>query len=172
MSHCPANCNPARKSCSHSFNGRAHDKARRCASTRTASCWVTANASCGWVGNSRQARTPALRSSISAAMTAAPSKAGACFNQSSTASVEASQGMARSKHIRLAAARVVESFQPVSSRMAMPRSPSMAPTRRVSKRSCAISATGLRPCTRWANTQAAACSASSSKSSAARRDGK
>ena len=38
---------------------------------------------------------------------------------------------------------MVDSFQPVSSRSATPRSPSMARTRRVSTRSCATRATGL-----------------------------
>ena len=171
-SHCPADCKAARSSRSHEASGRVRPRALRNASTCKASCWVAAKAGCGVPGRSRQARRPALRSSVSAAVTSPELNAGAFLSQSSTASVEASHGMARSRPIRLAAARVVDSFQPVSSRIAMPRSASMAPTRRVRIRSCAISATGLRPWARCASTQAAARPASSSASIAACSDGR
>ena len=83
------------------------------------------------------------------------------------ASEDTSQAAARSKLMMLAAARVVDSFHPVSSRTATPKLASMARTRRVSKRSWATSATGLKPWLSLANTQAVARCASSSASLAA-----
>ena len=178
-SHWPVNFKAARRSRSHRPIGRAWLSDCRSALTGTASVCVCANADTtparsGTAAaavadggcSSRHRRTPALRSSVSAAVTVDAGHAGAFLSQSRTASVEASQTAARSKLITPAAARVVDNFQPVSSRMRTPRWASMAPTRRVSERSCATSATGQRPAARCCSTQAAARSASSSASSA------
>ena len=64
-----------------------------------------------------------------------------------------------------APARVVASFQPVSSRNTMPLRSSSARMRRTRTRSCAISATGVSPRSTWAMACAAAAAASSSKPS-------
>ena len=161
-SHCAEVCSAPLTACNQSANGRAACSGVRSAATRSA---IGAMSGCS-AGTARQVRLPIFRKAVSASVTCAASKAGAFFSQSSTLSVDASHGSAPSKPIRVAAARVVDSFQPVSSRSATPFSASMARTRRVSKRSCAISATGQRPARKWASVQAAARCASSSRSCA------
>ena len=97
----------------------------------------------GWVSTAAQAARPwtrAWRSTAVAALACGPD-----LSQSSTSSVRARRSAARSKLISRAAAWVVESFQPVSSRTERPAPCSNAPMRRVSARSCATSATGVRP---------------------------
>ena len=160
-SHWPVLCSAWRKSSSHWLRLRPACRPAR----RGCTCCTRASV----LGTAAQSRSPRRRRLISSAVTASAAKAGAFLSQSSTASVEAFHTVARSRLISAAAARVVESFQPVSSRTATPRPASMACTRRVSCRSCATNATGLRPFERCVNTQAAARCASSSASAAACR---
>ena len=159
-SHCPQPCRPARTACSHSLSGLRPSIAfcRRC------TAGLRPGSAASRPMPSRQKRVPFLRSRVSADLTSAGAKAGAFFSQSSTASAGASAGSARKKPMNVAAARVVDSVQPVSSRRVIPRVASTAPTRRVNKRSCATRATGLRPAARCASTHAAARCASSSAS--------
>ena len=96
-----------------------------------------------------------------------PTSSAVCFSQSSRTSSPASPLAARSSAISAAAARVVDSFQPVSSSTCTPCRASVALMRRVSSRSTAAKATGLRPVMRCCSTQAAARSASSCASVAA-----
>ena len=111
----------------------------------------------------RHSRTGARRSAASSASRSG-SQSGAAFRLLSTSSLEAFQAQACNRAIRAAAARLVESFQPFSSRMATPASPRSARTRRVSTRSEETSATGLWPCAIWARAWAAQRCASSSPS--------
>ena len=173
--HCPATCNASRKACSQSHRGR-----EACSAWRTALAAVTKPSVLGACGvfrafnpssaaltsdeSQRHSRNPALRHSVSSVSIVCAEKAGAFLSQSKTASVEASQAHARSRPIKLAAARVVDSVQPVSSRTASPLPANIARTRRVNTRSTATSATGHRPAARCASTQAAAICASSSAS--------
>ncbi len=92
-----------------------------------------------------------------------PGQPGKVFNQSNSASVPARAGTARNKAITCAAARVVDSAQPVSSANGTRWRSSRARTRRTSCRSCPISAIGTSPRSRCTNTWAAAHCASCSK---------
>ncbi len=74
---------------------------------------------------------------------------------------------ARRAAITCAPARVVDSVQPFSSCTPTPRPASSALMRRVSARSMAARATGVRPSATYRSTQAAALWASSSASAAA-----
>ena len=94
-------------------------------------------------------------------------KTGASLSQASTASLLALQAQALTTAMSAAPAWLVDSFQPVSSRICTPRLCNTARTRRVKARSADTSATGVRPAAIWSNTQAALRSASSWKSAQA-----
>ncbi len=128
------------------------------------SCGFSLRAACPH--QAAHSRTPSRRSRASSACTASASPSTLLLSHSSTWSLPASCAQARNALITVAAARVVESFQPVSSCAVMPCAWSCAPMRRVSARSVVMSATGARPSARCRSTQAAASSASSSGSSA------
>ena len=161
--HRPQPCSNARVAASQAVTGRAAVIGARRVST--ASIRVSRGSACTACG---QPRTPSWRRRCSSARSASASNTGASLSQSSTASLLARGAQARSAAIRLAAACVVDSFQPVSSRNSnpgrSPRAASSALMRRVSARSPATRATGTRPAITWRSTQATARSASSSPS--------
>ena len=162
--HWPVACSSVRSAASHCASGLL--PCRPCCQPRTCSTSAASDSLCArsCVDRPDQSRTPARRTRRSSASTLPDASAGEFFSQSSTASLDAFQALARRAAIRCAAARVVESFQPVSSRITTPRPSSMARICRVSTRSMAPSATGTRPASICRITQAAACSASSAGS--------
>ena len=171
----PVVCSSARRSTSQAASGRGGPKRARAAATSatsgaSAAALASRLSSMHRRSTSRQSRRPWRRSQASSARRlGSPPQAGMFLRASSTSSLLAFQVMARNRAINCAATRVVESFQPFSSRMATPRAPSSARTRRVSARSVAARATGTRPASMCASTRAAARSASSSVSTAGNR---
>ncbi|MCY1530067.1 hypothetical protein D9M68_652430 [compost metagenome] len=169
-SHCSPAVSSSRSARCHSASERARAIGARRVSMvavnvrRLSSCGLSLRAI-----NAHQAcqsRTPSRRRRISSDCTANTSTSAPLLSHSSTWSVAASCAQARKALISVAAARVVDSFQPVSSCVTMPWVLSCALMRRVSARSVATSATGARPSARCWSTQAAASWASSSGSSA------